>query len=214
LVFCVLAGGNAFFGWYQSPLKLFLLLAAGWQCLEWWPGWEPKSILISSGLFLATVLVLTEQVRYRQDGIFQAAKDLAQLTGGKSLTATCEPIGILGYLNPHIQFRDYPGLASSRSLSLLKAYGPIRRSTYFNNEAFRQIILQGQADLVLLSPPEASDFKELMRSPQFLYLGKIGREKKSEHNSAFYVWLNRTHLSADTEKDWIVRAQKLKRPTR
>lgn len=209
LVFCVLAGGNAFFGWYQSPLKVFLLLAAGWQCIEWWPVLERNGLTISLGICLAVVPVLYEQVRFRQDGIFKAATDLANLTRGKKWSITCEPMGVLGYYNPHIQFTDYPGLASARSLNLLKKYGPIRRSNYFKNEAFRQIILQGKADLVLLSPPEAKAFETIMANAPFVFLGKIGIEKISEHNSAFFVWLNQTQVSKTTEAELKRKAKEL-----
>ena len=207
LTFCVLVGGNAFFGWYQSPVKVFLLLASAWQCLEWGPVWFPKKGIIAAVFTILVLPVLSEQIRFRQDGIFKAAQDLNALTQGKSRTLTCEPLGILSYYNPHIQFRDYPGLASARSLEILKTYGPIRRSNYFDNAAFRQIILQSKADFVLLSPPEAKSFQELMKANRFLFLGKIGVEKKSEHNSAFYVWLNKDQILEADQMELLHRSR-------
>lgn len=208
-IFCVLAGGSTFFGWYQSPLKLFLLLAAGWLCLDLYSLWEKRTIPIMFGISLSLLPVLSDSVRFRQDGIFKSATDLAALTQSDPYTLTCEPIGILGYFNPHVQFRDYPGLASGRSLEILSKWGPVTRSQYFDNAAFREIILQGGADLVLLSPPEAINFRIQMQEPKFIYLGKLGEERISEHNSAFYVWMNREVVPVPVQQKLQKRALSL-----
>lgn len=191
LLFNVLAGGNSFFGWYQAPVKLFLLILFGLQLADWMKEGSVRVILIVFGFLSiqASWRFWYESTQFNQNGIMAAGKMLNQLTENKPYIITSEPLGFLSYYNMNCQFRDYPGLASKISLGILKQYGPITRANYFDNIAFKKIIQQAGSHLILLSRPEFDSFQEMM-TKEFIYLCRVGKYSPSEYNSEFLVFAN------------------------
>lgn len=187
-----LSGGASFFHWYFAPLKAIFTLLFSVQLFQLLPflqknrSWMiPGSALLGWAMYTTT----SEAIRYRQDGIFTAARQLNHLTQNKSYIVTCEPIGILGYYNPNCSFRDYPGLASKISLNILKEAGPVDRKMYFNNKVFAKIIAEAGTQLVLLTAPELEAYKSLM-DKNFVFVTEIGLNIPSEDNSNFFVFAN------------------------
>ncbi len=187
-------GWNKFFGWYQMPVKVVLTLFGCLQLINWL---KVGSNLLGISFFV--VLAIFETYTYQrvsqntQAGIRSAGKMLNQLTEGKPYLVTSEPLGFLSFYAMHCQFRDYPGLASRHSLRLLQENGPITVSNYFDNRAFREIILKSGGQLILLSRPEYASFKSMM-DKEFEFICRIGKYSDFEFNSEFLVFANPKNL--------------------
>lgn len=190
-IFNVLTGGNVFFEWYQTPVKAFLLMAACLFLIEKLKNGKPVNwVLVSAILVLASgYRFWNESTRFNQNGMILSAKMLHQLTENEKYYITSEPIGWFGYYNMHLEFRDYPGLASRHSLALLKKFGPVHRKAYFNNKVFEKIINEAGGQLILLSPPENESYSGLMKK-EFAFICRIGRFSTTEFNSEFFVYAN------------------------
>lgn len=195
------AGWSAFYGWYKSPIRLFLSLFFITFTIQSYVriSWQPLRLLaILSYLLLVGRLsynyVRNNQLFDEQDRIL-AATDLNKITDNQAYSVTLEPLGVMSFYNMNCTFKDFPGLASKYSYSLIKDAPKISFDSFFTNKTYLTLIQNTNSQLIVLRRAEFDFYYPKLDHQKLLLLGRIGNPRTHEFNGFFYVLGNLKTLS-------------------